>query len=311
MFPLSHFSILGVSYNRPQLDWNISCDPIGSTFANNSTVGSKPHGIFIDNNDTFYYGHYQQNLTLRWTQINSSINPNITYNVYLPEYTTLFVTLERDIYFEKKLSPGQIQRRSINGSSSTNVTNFNSSCYGIFIDINNTLYCSLQHLDKIEMASLNGNPTTTTLRAATGVQGNASNQLHAPWGIFVNINFDLYVADAWNNRIQLFPLGKTNGTTVAGRGTPTGLSLNWPTDIILDGNDYLYIADNHAHRIILVTSTSYRCLVGCSSGSGSGANQLNNPYSLRFDSYGNLYVAEENNARIQKFVFVSNCPGKI
>ncbi|CAF1690473.1 unnamed protein product, partial [Adineta ricciae] len=35
---------------------------------------------------------------------------------------------------------------------------------------------------------------------------------------------------------------------------------------------------------------------------GSASNQLNFPTTLNFDSYGNLFVVDQNNARIQKFV---------
>jgi uncharacterized protein YjiK len=35
--------------------------------------------------------------------------------------------------------------------------------------------------------------------------------------------------------------------------------------------------------------------------SGSGANQLNAPYGIAFDTAGNMYVAESNNHRVQKF----------
>ncbi|CAF4862221.1 unnamed protein product, partial [Rotaria socialis] len=36
-------------------------------------------------------------------------------------------------------------------------------------------------------------------------------------------------------------------------------------------------------------------------GSGAGANQFNFPAGLSFDRYGNLYVVDHNNARVQRF----------
>ena len=137
-------------------------------------------------------------------------------------------------------------------------------------------------------------------------KGNGSNQLDQPWGIFVDTNFDLYVADAINHRIQRFSRGEANGTTVAGQGIPNGLLLRFPTDVILDGNNQIYIADNQHNRIVRVRSTDYECLVGCSGSPGPRADQLASPYSLRFDSDGNLFVADEWNHRIQKFFLESN-----
>ena len=96
---------------------------------------------------------------------------------------------------------------------------------------------------------------------------------------------------------------------MAGRGTPNGLYLTFPTDVILDHDNYLYIAVNQNHRIVRVSSNDYQCLIGCSGGSGSASNQLHYAFSLRFDSYGNLYVAAEYNNRIQRLLLINNCAG--
>jgi hypothetical protein len=118
------------------------------------------------------------------------------------------------------------------------------------------------------------------------------------------------VADAGNSRIQLFRPGQKNGTTVAGNGIPQGLILSWPTDVVLDADGYLFIADNYNHRIIRSESDKFECIVGCNNHSGTASNELNKPYAIRFDSYGNLYVADEFNDRIQKFTIVTSFCGK-
>lgn len=52
------------------------------------------------------------------------------------------------------------------------------------------------------------------------------------------------------------------------------------------------------------------CIVGCTGSSGSAANQLDTPRDLKFDQYGNLYVSDQNNDRIQKFLIQrpATCP---
>ena len=137
------------------------------------------------------------------------------------------------------------------------------------------------------------------------------NQLSRPWGIFVDINLNLYVADFDNNRVQMFRPGELDGVTVAGAGIPNGLTLQWPSDVVVDGHNQLYIADNRNHRIIRVINGDYQCLAGgCLYGSGSSSNQMNQTFSLRLDSIGNMYVADEENHRIQKFVLLSDCGRK-
>ena len=146
-----------------------------------------------------------------------------------------------------------------------------------------------------------------TTVAGTGSQGSASNGLSYPYGTFVDTNFDLYVADQANHRIQLFRLGQTNGTTVAGNTSPNiTISLTSPRYVILDANKYLFITDYGNNRIIGSDENGFRCIIACSMSAGPALNQLNQPRSIAFDSFGNLFVADQNNNRIQKFCLSTN-----
>ena len=87
------------------------------------------------------------------------------------------------------------------------------------------------------------------------------------------------------------------------------MTLAGPSDVVLDASGHFYIADNRGNRIIRVTATGSQCLLGCSGG-GSTAHQFNIAYSLRFDSHGNLFVADEFNRRIQKCSLIHNCQGQ-
>ncbi|UJR17130.1 hypothetical protein I4U23_004026 [Adineta vaga] len=91
-----------------------------------------------------------------------------------------------------------------------------TSCLGIFIDINDMIYCSIYGNHTVVKKWLGDNTTNITIVAGNVSSGSASNQLRGPCGIFVDTNFDLYVADYFNDRIQLFRLGQSNGITVAG-----------------------------------------------------------------------------------------------
>jgi DNA-binding beta-propeller fold protein YncE len=130
--------------------------------------------------------------------------------------------------------------------------------------------------------------------------------LNRPNGIFVDINFDLYVADYYNNRIQLFKSGELNAKTLARSGAPGTITLNGPSGIILDADKYLFIVDNGNNRIVESRPNDFRCLVGCSNTGGLASNQLNSPITLSFDSYGNMFVADQRNSGIQKFIFSTN-----
>ncbi|UJR18466.1 hypothetical protein I4U23_005372, partial [Adineta vaga] len=77
---------------------------------------------------------------------------------------------------------------------------------------------------------LNDVELTPTTVAGNGTPGSAPNQLQEPYGIFVDDNIDLYVADYLNNRIQKFEVGNPAGITKAGNGSsPFTILLLHPT----------------------------------------------------------------------------------
>ncbi len=181
-------------------------------------------------------------------------------------------------------------------------------CFGLFIDISDTLYCSMPASHQVAARSLNSNGNTLTT-FGTGICGNASTMLCYSYGIFVNINFDLYVADCGNNRIQLFKSGQSNATTIIINGASENITLNCPTGVVLDADEYLFIVDYYNDRIVGSDVHGFRCVAGCF-GNGPAANQLRYPSTLSFDSYGNMFVTDQGNSRIQKFILSTNSCGK-
>ena len=183
-------------------------------------------------------------------------------------------------------------------------------CWDLFVDINDTLYCALRDFHVVVSKSLCQNANAWTVVAGTGIRGSTSDMLDNPRGIFVNINFDLYVADRMNHRIQLFPSGQTHGTTVAGNtSSNVTITLNQPTGVVLDADNYLFIVDSVNNRIVKSGPNGFRCIIGCN-GTGQGSNQLNFPVSLRFDSHGNIFVSDHDNNRIQKFLLLPDTCSK-
>lgn len=183
-------------------------------------------------------------------------------------------------------------------------------CADIFIDIENYIYCSLDTGHQVLRKWLNNQSDLVQIVAGTGKPGSTPNVLYYPWGLFVDTNSDLYVADQVNHRIQLFRLGQSNAITVAGSGSSINtIALFLPTAIVLDANKYLFIVEHENHRIVGSGPNGFRCLVGCHGG-GSAANELNSPTSMSFDTFGNLFVVDQDNHRIQKFTSMSNSCSK-
>jgi sugar lactone lactonase YvrE len=141
--------------------------------------------------------------------------------------------------------------------------------------------------------------------AGTGISGSNANQLNYPVGVCIDSFGNLYIADYWNNRIQKWAPGATEGVTVAGTGTAgrNANQLSYPVGVCIDSFGNLYIADYKNHRIQKWApgATEGVTVAGTTGTSGPNANQLNFPIGLCIDSFGNLYIADIDNHRIQKW----------
>ena len=196
----------------------------------------------------------------------------------------------------------QLNVWSANASNNQPVMFINTYCRDLFVDENNTLYCSITNMHHVVTKSLNDPTNTFATVAGTGCFGSDSDMLAYPVGLFVALNFSLYVADSNNHRIQHFLQGSKNATTVAGNGASGTFLLHDPMDVVLDGDGYLFIVDTNNHRIIRSGPYGFRCVVGCMETYGSASNQLTRPESMSFDNQGNIWVADTGNGRIQKFI---------
>ncbi|CAF3985089.1 unnamed protein product, partial [Adineta steineri] len=215
LFILSN-EISALSFNQPKFSptpiWNSN----GITFADELIVGAYPRAIFVSTNNTIYVVNGEDNTILIWHE--DSVNPTkITHGSFtLPN--SLFVTLNGDIYIDDGHDNGRVQKWIVETNTFVTVMNVSSQCYGLFVDINDTLYCSMPDHEQVVKRSLNDVVMNSNrVAAGTGIKGSASNQLDRPSGIFVDVNLDLYVADCDNDRVQLFQTGGLNGITVAGR----------------------------------------------------------------------------------------------
>ena len=245
---------------------------------------------------------------LVWREENNTFVYNISTG--LDDTYGIFSALNGDIYIDN----GDVNRRinmwSWNTMSSVVVVNVTSRCFSLFIDIYGSLYCSFDHEHRVTRIVLNDGATTRTTIAGNGTAGSSKNTLSYPNGIFLDKNFNLYVTDCGNHRIQKFPVGQLDGITVVGNETSGQTALYYPTAVILDANEYLYICDNDNHRIVRSGLLGLECIIGCTGINGSAANQLNHPHSISFDRYGNLFVVDTDNNRLQKFSLALNSCSK-
>ncbi|UJR07118.1 hypothetical protein I4U23_011406 [Adineta vaga] len=270
------------------------------TFANKNLIGQQSTGIFIDTKNTIYVSDRYNSRIVVWQHGLMMPTRNISGKNLINSWS-LFVNKEGDIYADNGEFNIQKHKSIWNDTDSEHVINSKGPCTGLFIDINNTLYYSLVNSHRVDKINLDNDEMRSMTAAGTSCPGPLSNMLDHPHGIFDDKNFDLYMADTYNNRIQRFTTYQFHGITVAGFGAQVNFILNRPTSVVLDADSYLFIVENQNHRIIRSISNGFECLVGCSGESGTSSSQLYNPQTMAFDNIGNIFVTDMNNHRVQKF----------
>ena len=197
---------------------------------------------------------------------------------------------------------------------------------GLAVDSSGNLYVSDQQNSRVLYYPA-GSTTATrvygqmgSFTTGNGNQGGISaNSLNGPYGIALDSNGNLYVADYGNNRVLYYPAGSTTATRVYGQGgsfttntTNNGgisaNSLDLPAAVALDGNNNLYVVDQYNNRVLFYPSGSTTATLvygqggsfttGGANKGGVSANSLAFPTGVAVDSSGNLYVADGNNSRV-------------
>jgi tripartite motif-containing protein 71 len=136
-----------------------------------------------------------------------------------------------------------------------------------------------------------------------------------PTGIAIGQSGQFYVADTGNNRVQVFTANgnfiKKWGSFGAGNG-----QLNFPSGIAVDAKNNVYVSDAGNHRIQVFNANG--ALIRTWGTLGTGDGQFGNPahpgiaspWNVKLDSYGNVYVADVANERIEVFTANGTFIGK-
>ncbi len=137
-----------------------------------------------------------------------------------------------------------------------------------------------------------------------GPQQLGDGQFREPWGVAVDANGIVYVADTWNHRIQKFTLdgqflGKWGffATTDGQLGQPIGM---WgPRAIAFDAEGNVYVTDTGNKRVQKFDPQGN--FVAQWGGGGVIEGYMDEPVGIATDAQGNFYVADTWNRRVQKF----------
>jgi len=191
---------------------------------------------------------------------------------------------------------------------------------GVAVDSAGNLYIADAYNQRVRKVS-NGVITTVAGSGSTGSSSGGfggdngpatSALLNTPVGVTVDSAGNLYIADAFNQRVRKVSNGVI--TTVAGNGTEgfsgdngpaTSTLLNYPSGVEVDSSDNLYILDIGNYRVRKVSNGVITTVAGNGTGGFGGDNgpatsaQLLYVNGIAADSAGNLYIADGGNNRIR------------
>lgn len=121
----------------------------------------------------------------------------------------------------------------------------------------------------------------------------------APFGVAVNSQDVVYVAEIGNKRVSKFTAdGEWLGAIdrIEGYGTLAG-----PFDVCIGPDDSIYITDTLGHRVLVLDAQEkLRFVIGTPDKSAK-PGQFAEPHFVTVNEAGDIFVADTFNARIQKF----------
>ncbi|CAF3883321.1 unnamed protein product, partial [Rotaria magnacalcarata] len=270
-----------------------------------------PYGLFVDDNQTVVIADWANDRVMQWKNDDTTNGQvvaggkgagnglhqlNRPTDVLIDKETDSLIICDRENRRVVRWS-----RRS--GATQGEIFVDKIDCARLAMDEQRYLYVSdvgKNEVRRYQLGEKNG-----TLVAGGNGEGAGLNQLNGPRYLFVDRQQNVYVSDRDNHRVMKWNKGAKEGILAAGgQGYGDDLTqLYYPQGLFVDTLGALYVADSGNHRVMRWTQGDKKqgtVIVG-GNGAGAGANQFNVPVGLSFDRHGNLYVADHNNNRVQRF----------
>uniref|UniRef100_A0A182FH87 B box-type domain-containing protein n=1 Tax=Anopheles albimanus TaxID=7167 RepID=A0A182FH87_ANOAL len=131
-----------------------------------------------------------------------------------------------------------------------------------------------------------------------GFDGHEDGQVSRPWGITVDKDGHILVADRRNNRVQIFYPDGTFKLKFGSKGTANG-QFDLPAGICTDGQGRIIVVDKDNHRVQVFSATGVFLLKFGSYGKECG--QFQYPWDVAVNTKGEILVTDSRNHRIQLF----------
>ncbi|MEI6185059.1 MAG: choice-of-anchor Q domain-containing protein, partial [Bacteroidota bacterium] len=200
-----------------------------------------PGGLFVDKKGNVFVADATNNRIMKWLKGatsgitvaggngagNATNQLNYPLGVYVDTSGNIYIADSRN-HRVQKWKDGDSYGKTVAGNAAAvagSTSNLLNNPTGIYVDVANNIYISdylNNRIQKWASGAING----TTVAGGNGA-GSGANQLNTPMSVWVNEknNNDVYIADAGNNRIQVWSAYTTAGYTIMG-GNNSGSGLN-------------------------------------------------------------------------------------
>ncbi len=193
--------------------------------------------------------------------------------------------------------------------------------YGVTVDASGNLY----------IADAGNNRVLRINNAASASNGVSATEIgsgfNSPYDVAIDASNNLYIVDYNNNQVVRLPNAHTANTataTTASLGGPSAgpsaasaTVTNYPTGVAVDSQGNLYVADQNYHRVLrysnaatIASGTPADLVLGqanftsgdANRGGSAANNSLSSPADVTIDASGNMFVADNQNNRVLRFV---------
>jgi tripartite motif-containing protein 71 len=196
---------------------------------------------------------------------------------------------------------GRVAQYSISGGSATFAKNLPLTSgipMGVAIDPGSgTVAVAVYGTNQIDEFTADG----TVIRKIT-TYGPSSTAFVDPEGVAFDAAGNLWVADTFANKVEEFGVSGNFITSWSVPSDGSGVSDD-PTGIAVDPNGDVFLASPSPSRNDVAEYTSAGAFIATIASGGTGNGQVENPTTVAVDeTNGDLYVADEGNNRIQRWV---------